>query len=174
MSTFQVYKYGYVERFMFHDWYDVGPLSADGRARRSPQPPPDHHAQLGPTQRVDHAQSCREGPPATWLRETAGRCMGHRKRRELATYCSSQPPHLPLLHAPSPQTTPRPPHNWHRRRHDPATHGRVAMAKRSVPADDVNAADPKRPRDAAADPAAPFPIVSHNCIPCLKGQGGKH
>ena len=46
MSTFQVYKYGYVERFMFHDWYDVGPLSADGRARRSPQPPPDHHAQL--------------------------------------------------------------------------------------------------------------------------------
>lgn len=46
------------------------------------------------------------------------------------------------------------------------------MAKRSVSANDVNAADPKRPRDAAADPAAPFPIVSHKCIPCLKGQGG--
>ena len=74
MSTFQVYKYGYVERFMFHDWYDVGPLSADGRARRSPQPPPDHHAQL----RADP-----KGGPRTELPGRAARALADRNGRPL-------------------------------------------------------------------------------------------
>ena len=74
MSTFQVYKYGYVERFMFHDWYDVGPLRANRRIRRSPQPPPDHHAQL----RADP-----KGGPRTELPGRAARDLAERNGRPL-------------------------------------------------------------------------------------------